>query len=525
MKRKFSSYGPVELKSEYYVPRTELLNRAINQLLGENIDEGGHYFTVWAPRQNGKSWLLRQTMFELKKDDRFYVAKVNLESLKEQSDELYCCNAIIREINSLVNINILPIDNLEGFKEIFTEKYFKKPVILIFDEFDALYDNVISAVVSKFRDIFLKRKDDSNPYNKKQYLLHGLALIGVRSVLGIENAKGSPFNVQRSLHVPNLTFEEVQEMYRWYEKESGQPVEQEVIDKIYYETAGHPGLVSWFGELLTETYNETPDKPLTMDNLNLVIRKTRVIPSNTLTNLISKAKNPEHKPTLFELFRTNEKMDFSFHKPHLNYLFMNGLITYDKDDNVRFSCPFVQRHLFDYFSDEVFEIVGRIFKPFEETDIYFNDNELFIKNILRKFETYQVENKDWLYKQAPRRYDMKLYEAVYHFNLFRFLCNMLERKKVKVFPEFPTGNGKIDLLLKHNEKTYGIELKTFADTSDFKDCILQAARYAKQMKLSIITLCFFVDAIDDASRNKYEKTVKHEETGVDVEIVFVKTLE
>jgi hypothetical protein len=36
-----------------------------------------------------------------------------------------------------------------------------------------------------------------------------MALIGVRAVLGVENVKGSPFNVQRSVHIPNLTHDEV----------------------------------------------------------------------------------------------------------------------------------------------------------------------------------------------------------------------------------------------------------------------------------------------------------------------------
>ncbi|MFP4429135.1 MAG: hypothetical protein ACLFPB_07420 [Desulfovermiculus sp.] len=33
------------------------------------------------------------------------------------------------------------------------------------------------------------------------YFLHGLALIGVRAVLGVGSERGSPFNVQHSLHV------------------------------------------------------------------------------------------------------------------------------------------------------------------------------------------------------------------------------------------------------------------------------------------------------------------------------------
>ena len=51
---------------------------------------------------------------------------------------------------------------------------------------------------------------------EKDYLLHGLALIGVRAVLGVENVKGSPFNVQRSLHIPNLTHDEVVYLFDCY---------------------------------------------------------------------------------------------------------------------------------------------------------------------------------------------------------------------------------------------------------------------------------------------------------------------
>jgi hypothetical protein len=47
-------------------------------------------------------------------------------------------------------------------------------------------------------------------------------------------------------------------MFKWYEKESGQAVEKEVIDTLYDEMRGQPGLTCWFGELLAETYNPDP---------------------------------------------------------------------------------------------------------------------------------------------------------------------------------------------------------------------------------------------------------------------------
>ncbi len=58
--RRFSSYGPVDLDLHYYVPRTQLIDTACAQLVGENPDKGGHYITVWAPRQCGKSWIMIQ---------------------------------------------------------------------------------------------------------------------------------------------------------------------------------------------------------------------------------------------------------------------------------------------------------------------------------------------------------------------------------------------------------------------------------------------------------------------------------
>jgi hypothetical protein len=38
--RQFSSYGPVNTKLHYYVPREALIEQAYTQLIGENPDRG-----------------------------------------------------------------------------------------------------------------------------------------------------------------------------------------------------------------------------------------------------------------------------------------------------------------------------------------------------------------------------------------------------------------------------------------------------------------------------------------------------
>ncbi len=120
---------------------------------------------------------------------------------------------------------------------------------------------MIDRLVALFRDIYLHRD---------AHHLSGLALVGVRAVLGVESARGSPLNIQRSLHVPNLTRAEVEDLFAQYREESGQGVDPLVVAALFEATRGQPGLVSWVGELLTEACNPGSGEPITSRTWNRV---------------------------------------------------------------------------------------------------------------------------------------------------------------------------------------------------------------------------------------------------------------
>lgn len=87
--RKFSSYGPIDTHAHYYAPRKDLIQQAFTQVVGEEPERGGHYITVWAPRQTGKTWVMQQVLFSLqheKQYEHFDVAKINLQSLEGARD-------------------------------------------------------------------------------------------------------------------------------------------------------------------------------------------------------------------------------------------------------------------------------------------------------------------------------------------------------------------------------------------------------------------------------------------------------
>jgi len=389
---------------------------------------------------------------------------------------------------------------------------FDRPLILFIDEFDSLPSKIIDRLVTLFRDMYL---------NREGFLLHGLALIGVRAVLGVESDRGSPFNIQRSLHIPNFTREEVQDLFRQYQSESGQEIEPEVVAKVYEVTRGQPGLVCWFGELLTETYNPGQDQTIGLDTWRDVYRRACTSEwNNTVLNLVKKAKK-QYRAHVLELF-TSSDVSFTLDADWCSYLYLNGIIdsetTVDgygvKTEVCRFSCPFIQLRIYNALT---YDLVGDrtpilSLDPLDELADVFEGPTLDVPALLRRYKDYLIRLKakginPW--KEQPRRADLHFTEAVGHFHLYHWLQNAVGRRCV-ISPEFPTGNGKVDLHLKCGAKRGLIEVKSFVDAAQVQESRDQAARYVAQTGLAEVTVALFVPVEDE---EVLEKLSGEEEIG------------
>ena len=525
--RRFSSYGPVDKDLHYYVPREELVRRACSELEGRDPEKGGHYVTVWAPRQCGKTWIMNEVLWRLQAEGSFRVLKSSLENLKALKGPGEVLEAFARVIRKGLSLDAPPVERPDELPSLFAREVLHRPLILILDEFDALGEEAIGALAGAFRYVHDMRRQDPRPSAEKEYLLHGLALVGVRSVVGVENVAGSPFNVQRSMRVPNLTRDEVRSMFRWYEEESGQQVEPAVADRVFDETRGQPGLVSWLGELLTEAYPPGPGRGVSAPHFDGVLKRAlRALPNNNIINIIAKADREPYRGTVLELFRTSLKTEFAFDDPRLNFLYMNGVIDMeDAGENlyVRFSSPFVQKRLFNHFSRELFGYVGKVHDITAEMDDVFEPGGLNVGNLLRRYQEHLRRNRDWLLKDAPRRKDLRVLEAVHHFALYEYLSQFLAGTGARVWPEFPAGNGAVDLLVRCEGRLYPLELKSFTHERDFPPALKQAARYAASLGEDTVHLAVFVEEVPDEYRKKYETPCRDEESGVLVVPVLVET--
>ncbi|MBF0227474.1 MAG: AAA-like domain-containing protein [Desulfobacterales bacterium] len=501
--RKFNSYGPVDEKKDFTVHRQNLIKTCCDNLIGD-ID-GGHYFTIWAPRQTGKTWLMRRVKeeIELKYPDKFVIGTMSVQNLiiPKDANEDEFLKWVPDLIRNTFSIKVDAVNRWNEWSNFFhkTDGLFNRPVLLFIDEFDKLPPNIIDNMVTLFREMYL---------NRENYCLHGLALIGVRAVLGVESERGSPFNIQRSLHIPNFIRDEVIDLYQQYQNESGQKIDNEVVEKIFESTRGQPGLVCWFGELLTEKYN--PETPKTIDiNAWEDVFEAAVYKewNNSVLNLIKKSKG-KYQNYVIELFSTSN-ISFAIDSDWCSYLYFNGII--DEQINIdpsgkknyvcRFSSPFVQRRLYNALT---MDIIGErmpitTLNPLDDLSDVFENKDINVPSLLARYKDYLKRLKarginPW--KEQPRRTDLRLTEAVGHFHLYAWLLNALQRRCV-ISPEFPTGNGRVDLHLKCKDKKGIIEVKSFIDAYQVKESIAQAANYGKKTGLNEVTVAMFAPFDDE----------------------------
>ncbi|QTA81433.1 AAA ATPase-like domain-containing protein [Desulfonema limicola] len=502
--RKFHSYGPVDCEEHFCIQRKELIDCCFNQLIG-NPEKGGHYFTIWSPRQCGKTWLMRQVKKEIEKQypEKFIAGMMSMQGVimeKDDPDEVLF-RQLPRIVRDAFKIEPSIPKTWDDWIELFSiEKgLFSKPVILFIDEFDSLPPRIIDQLVILFRDMYLKRES---------FNIHGLALIGVRAVLGVDSLRGSPFNIQRSLHVPNFTKEEVEDLFNQYQTESGQEIDPEVVKTVYDSTRGQPGLVCWFGELLTETYNPGTEKFINMSLWKQVYSRGCYSEwNNTVLNLVKKVRSG-YQNHVVELFN-NSDIRFSIDAQWCSYLYLNGVI--DKQEVVndkgefmeicRFSSPFIQLRLYNALT---MDLIGErlpilALDPLDTLSDVFEPPELNIPALLERYKAYLKRLKakginPW--KDQPRRSDLHYTEYVGHFHLYFWLQNAVGRL-CSVSPEFPTGNGRVDLHLRYKNRQAVIEVKSFKDQAELEYSRNQALKYAQKLELSAISLAVFVPVEDE----------------------------
>ena len=455
--RYFNTSGPCNPKEHYTVMRKALIDR------GQDKVQKGRYFTIFAPRQSGKTTYFQLLIQELKKE-AYAPIWISFENLKTATRaEFY--EALNHRIHRELTAYNIKID-YEIKNQLHLERFFEqiqnqsRLIVLVIDEFEGIPDVVLSEFMHTFREM----------YHQKQYhALHSLILVGVSTIAELIVSSASPFNIVDELKISYFTFEEVNELIQEYSAESAQTFDKEVIKAVYENTKGQPGLVCGLCAYLIEEVVTDRSISVTMNDLYKTLKHflTKRFDKN-IVNIVQKARGK--KAFMLRLLFTDQAIPFSVHEPDIAYLYANGVID-DINGDAGVLVPLYSKVLITAFRPLLNGEIEHYVTAHDTFSEYVTLGGLNIKAILNKYREY-------IRKRGFRAFDTEhLKEAAWHYSLDGFINFFIERLGGQTFIEVPSGRGRTDILILYKKQKYIIETKIFTDDSYFQKGKRQLAEY------------------------------------------------
>ncbi len=461
----FNTSGPNIPTKHYTVFRQNIINKGINLVNDER------YFTIWAPRQTGKSTYFRLLANELEKDG-YKVAHINFENFKTASLKSF----IYRLTWKLKDFWRVDFTNEKESSQIFNliEQIKDEKNILIIDEVEGINKKYFNEFLHSIRNLYHSRETHS---------LKSVILVGVANITGIIKDNASPFNVADNLEIPYFTTEETYELFAQHETETRQIFDKKVKQKISEITANQPGLVNGFAKRLVDA---NPDKKrITYDDyldteqwyLNIAIDKN-------ISNILNKAD--DHRKFIEKLLFTRNKTLYRINNNAIKELHANGLIKpvkspIDKKLYVKFWVPLYKKALFDYYYPYTNGEGEYIAENMFVEEYLTNRNEInfdklinsYKKHInLRSFRPYREKDKAGNFKSIK--------EAAMIYSFETFISIFLQIIEATSYREAQISLGNTDMIINFKGFEYFIETKKYYNSTDFKSGKDQISYYCSR---------------------------------------------
>jgi hypothetical protein len=471
--RSFNTSGPNILEQHYTLPRLHLVEQ------GKDLVHNNRYFTIWAPRQTGKSTYFR-LLADALRGEGYKVCYVNFENFRHQSEEDF----LNRFANALTEQWDMPFSNTSlgiVFEQIEQNKTEK--AVLIIDEVEGINTEYFGDFLHSIRNAY---------HSRTNCMLKSVILVGVSNIVGVVKDNASPFNIADNLNVPYFTNEETFELLNQHERETGQLFDPSVKDKIISITANQPGLVNGFAAQLVE---KQPNKPV-LDYADYMVVENNYLKfalDKNVSNIINKGE--KHRAFLETLLFTETKVPFQIYREVIKDLYVNGVITYDEQGFVTFLVPLYRKCLHAAFYPYINGESGRIGGTINIDDYFLPDGALNIDMVIDGYKKYAFRRKFRYFreKNIKGRY-ITLKEATLVYSFETYLTAFLTMVDGKTYIEAHTGIGRTDLLINVANEEFVVEAKVYSDIVKFRRGKKQLAQYAKSLSLSSAIYLVFVES-------------------------------
>jgi len=453
--RIFEDSGTVDPKMSYHIELENVFNTKKQDI--KTMVDMGRYFSIFAPRQSGKTTFFEDFCHNLKKDTTYIPILLSFQDYKEL-DKITFYGLIQEEIyeqllERLEEVDCKKVEAVRGLlnihhitNHISLRKFFEKSnkvippkrIIIFIDEFDGIPMGELENFLTSIRELYQKYKKRTNK------ALYSVGLVGIRNITKLIVGGISPFNIADQVKLPPFTLKNVRDLYAQYTEETNQPFTEEAVKKVFDETSGQPWLVNRLGTILTVDIKPETTEPITAEDVEKAVEILLYEENSHFDNITEKAK--QYKETFINI--VFDGVEYIPGDEEQSLLLTHGLIKAE-GKNIRVSNPVYKKRFTKTFFRESGAIVDVSVR-----DYFKPDGLLNMKAILSDFEEYIIRiGVNAFYKSQ------KPYEKTGQFLLTAWLYQFVEGGKGELRYEVPTGLGRMDILLIHRGRKYIIETK------------------------------------------------------------------
>ena len=471
--REFNTSGPNIPAKHYSLPRWDWIEK------GKELIYDERYFTIWAPRQTGKSTYFR-FLAEVLQQEGYKVCHVNFEDFKEESKEDFLIG-LNDALTDQWGILFEQITLASVFRQI--ERLKNEKCVLIIDEVEGINRAFFGSFLHAIRKMY---------HSRTNHALKSVILVGVSNIVGVVKDNASPFNVTDNLNIPYFTNEETLELLNQHERETGQLFDPSVKAKISEITANQPGLVNGFAAKLVDN---NPKKSL-IDYADYIVVENDYLQfslDKNISNIINKGE--KHRAFIENLLFNEDKIEFQIYRENIKELYVNGIIMPDEEGYIAFRVPLYRKCLYKAFYPYTNGEAKRIGSTID-IDVYFSpEGGLYIEKVIDNYKKYALRRKFKYFQEKNKHGEyVTLKEATLVYSFETYLNAFLSMVDGKTYLEAHTGIGRTDLIITVNNEEFVVEAKVYSDIVKFRKGKLQLAQYAKSLSLSSAIYLVFVES-------------------------------
>jgi hypothetical protein len=268
--------------------------------------EQRRFFVVHAPRQTGKTTTLATLARDLTAEGHFAAIRFSCETARTAPDDGAAEDRILAAIRLAATYALPPELQVPArwpdappgsrLRESLSawSQACPRPLVLFFDEIDAVLGKAMLNVLSQLRDGYTAR--DETPFPAS------VVLCGLRDVRDYRVAAGkdperigsnSPFNVMvKSLRIGDFTREQVTELYWQHTADTGQEFTTEALDLAFEYSAGQPWLANAIAYEITGEMRVPLAEPVTAAHVDEAKERLIRARATHLDSLVARLNEP-----------------------------------------------------------------------------------------------------------------------------------------------------------------------------------------------------------------------------------------